>query len=242
MQGSVSQKFQAGKPADQQGRFSGRGPGCRGPSFLFGPFLLERNRGAAVQIRTEVAPAASDVVCAADQLPLRGGPGEAVRGRRAFFDDGRDPLITEIPAKSIFTFPPMTSRPGKRVHNPHPAGVRRHRQRPGLAVRWCFLSHFCGQNIGFHRIPRQLIRISDSKSPSPAFLIQEGIGGLGSLRTRQWLFTLADSSITSTPVLLPGRVGNGRRRRDVKIQDGWLLLLQRGVHSAVWRLGGRGRR
>lgn len=39
---------------------------------------------------------------------------------------------------------------------------------------------------------------------------------------------------------VPGRVGNGWRRRNVKIQDGWLLLLQRGIHSAVGGLGRRG--
>ena len=50
MQGSVSQQFQASKPADQQGRFWRRGLGCRGAGFLFGPFLREWNRGAAVEI------------------------------------------------------------------------------------------------------------------------------------------------------------------------------------------------
>lgn len=39
---------------------------------------------------------------------------------------------------------------------------------------------------------------------------------------------------------LPGRVGNGWWGRDVKVQDGWLLLLQRGIHGAVRGLGGRG--
>lgn len=73
-QGSVSQQFQARKPADQQGRFCRRGLGPRGDGFLFGPFLLEWNRGAAVQIRTDVAPAPPDVVRAPDQLPLGCGP------------------------------------------------------------------------------------------------------------------------------------------------------------------------
>lgn len=72
-------------------------------------------------------------------------------------------------------------------------------------MRRCFLSHFCGQNIGFHRIPGQLIRISDGKSPSSALLVQEGIWGLWALRTRQGLFTLTESSIKKTPVLIPGR-------------------------------------
>lgn len=49
-QGSVSQQFQASKPADQQGRFCGRGLGPRGHGFLFGPFLLEWNGGAAMEI------------------------------------------------------------------------------------------------------------------------------------------------------------------------------------------------
>lgn len=66
----MSQEFQASQPADQQGRFWRRGLGGRGAGFLFGPFFRERNRGAAVEIRTDVAPAASDVVCASDQLPL----------------------------------------------------------------------------------------------------------------------------------------------------------------------------
>lgn len=96
----MSQQFQAREPADQQGGLCRRGLGPGG-HFLFGPFLLERDGGAAMEISTEVAPAASDVVCASDQLPLRGGPGEPVRGRGAFFDDRGDPFITEIPAKDV---------------------------------------------------------------------------------------------------------------------------------------------
>lgn len=49
-QGSVSQQFQAREPADQQGRFRGRGLGPRRGGFLFGPFLLERDGGAAMEI------------------------------------------------------------------------------------------------------------------------------------------------------------------------------------------------
>lgn len=114
MTGSVSQQFQASQPADQQGRFCGRGLGPGGDGFLFGPFLLEWNRGAAVEIRTEVAPAASDVVCTADQLPLHGGPGEPVWGGGPFFDDWRDPFITEIAAKGILTcFQTKTTNPLK---------------------------------------------------------------------------------------------------------------------------------
>ena len=40
----------------------------------------------------------------------------------------------------------------------------------------------------------------------------------------------------------PGRVGNTWWGRNVKVQDGWLLLLQWGIHRAVWGLGGRGGR
>ena len=69
-------------------------------------------------------------------------------------------------------------------------------------IRWRFLSHFRGQNIGFHGIARQLVRIRDGESPSPAFLVQEGIGGLGTLRTRLWLFTFAES-VNRTPILFP---------------------------------------
>lgn len=69
-------------------------------------------------------------------------------------------------------------------------------------IRWRFLSHFCGQNIGFHGIARQLIRIRNGESPSPAFLVQEGIRGLGTLRTRLWLFTFTES-INRTPILFP---------------------------------------
>lgn len=97
----MSQQFQASKPADQQGRFCRRRLGRRGDRLLSGPFLLERNRGAAVEIRTDVAPAPPDVVCAADQLPLRWRPREPVLGRGALFDDRRDPLVTEIPAEGV---------------------------------------------------------------------------------------------------------------------------------------------
>lgn len=99
----MSQEFQASKPADQQRRLRGGGLGRRGDRLLSGPLLLERDGGAAVEIRTEVAPAPPDVVRAADQLPLRWGPGEAVRGRGALFQDGGDPLVTEIPAQGVLT-------------------------------------------------------------------------------------------------------------------------------------------
>lgn len=33
------------------------------------------------------------------------------------------------------TLPPMTSRSGKRVHDPHPAPIRGHGQRSGLAFK-----------------------------------------------------------------------------------------------------------
>lgn len=99
----MSQQFEAREPADQQGRLWGRGLGPRRGGFLLGPFLLERDGGAAVEIRAQVAPAASDVVRASDQLPLRVGPGEPVGGRGAFFDDRRDPFVTEIPAEGILT-------------------------------------------------------------------------------------------------------------------------------------------
>lgn len=46
----MSQQFQAGKPADQQGRFRRGGLGRRGRRLLSGPFLLEWNRGTAVEI------------------------------------------------------------------------------------------------------------------------------------------------------------------------------------------------
>lgn len=146
MQGtrSVGQQSQARKPADQQRPLRGGGLGCCGTGFLFGPLLLEWDGGAAVEIRVDVAPAPSDVVCATHQMSLCPRPGEAVRGRGAFFNDGRNPLVTEIPAKSFFPFPPVTSRSGKRIHNPHPVGVCRHGQGSGLAIGWCFLSHFCG--------------------------------------------------------------------------------------------------
>lgn len=49
--GSVSQQFQASQPADQQGRFRRRGRlGPRGHGFLLGPFLLEWDGGAAVEV------------------------------------------------------------------------------------------------------------------------------------------------------------------------------------------------
>lgn len=102
-QGSVSQQLQAREPADQQGGLRGRGLGPRRGGLLFGPFLLERDGGAAVEIRAEVAPAAPDVVRTSDQLPLRVGPGEPVGGRGAFFDDRRDPFVTEISAEGILT-------------------------------------------------------------------------------------------------------------------------------------------
>ena len=73
---------------------------------------------------------------------------------------------------------------------------------PQRTVRWRFLSHLCRQNVGFHGIARQLIRIRDGESPSPAFLVQEGIGGLGTLRTRLWLFTFTES-VNRTPILFP---------------------------------------
>lgn len=104
MQGtrSVGQQSQARKPADQQRPLRGGGLGCCGTGFLFGPLLLEWDGGAAVEIRVDVAPAPSDVVCATHQMSLCPRPGEAVRGRGAFFNDGRNPLVTEIPAKSFF--------------------------------------------------------------------------------------------------------------------------------------------
>ena len=51
-----------------------------------------------------------------------------------------------------------------------------------------------------------------------------------------------DEHTTKMGTDLPGRVGNTWWRRNIKIQDGWLLLLQRGIHRAVWGLGGRGGR
>lgn len=75
-----------------------------------------------MEIRSDVAPAASDVVCASDQLPLGPGPWEAVRGRGAFFEDGRDTLVTEIPAEGILTCYRIkpTSGPLKYPSSAHP--------------------------------------------------------------------------------------------------------------------------
>lgn len=69
----------------------------------------------------------------------------------------------------------------------------------------CFLPHFCGQNVGFNRIPRQLIRVGYGEPPPPALLVQEGIRGLGALGARCRPFTLAEASVHETPVLVPGR-------------------------------------
>lgn len=54
-----------------------------------------------MQIRVEIAPAPPDVVRASHQVPLSGGPGEPVHRRGTFFDDGCDPLVTEVPAEDI---------------------------------------------------------------------------------------------------------------------------------------------
>lgn len=75
----------------------------------------------------------------------------------------------------------------------------------GLTVGWCLPSHFCGQNIGFHRIPGQLIGICNGKSASLALLVQEGVRGLGTLAHRQRLLTLTVSSVAETHILIPGR-------------------------------------
>lgn len=91
----MSQQLQAREPADQQGRL-------RGGGLLLGPFLRERDGGAAVQVSIDVAPAPTDVVSTAHQLPLSCRPGEPASCRSALFDDGWDPLVTEVPAKGIF--------------------------------------------------------------------------------------------------------------------------------------------
>ena len=49
-----------------------------------------------------------------------------------------------------------------------------------------------------------------------------------------------DEHITKMGTDLPRRVGDSWWRRNIKIQDGWLLLFQWGIHRAVWGLGGRG--
>lgn len=39
---------------------------------------------------------------------------------------------------------------------------------------------------------------------------------------------------------IPGIVGDSRRGRNVEVKNGWLLLLQGGIHGALWGLGGGG--
>lgn len=77
---------------------------------------------------------------------------------------------------------------------------------PGeLTIGWRLPSHFCGEDVGSHRVSRQLVGISDGKSASLALLVQEGVRGLGTLTPRQRLFTLTGSSIGKAPILIPGR-------------------------------------
>lgn len=215
--GSVSQQFEAREPADQQGRLCGRGLGPGGHAFLLGAFVRERDGGAAVQISVDIAAAPSDVVGASHQLPLGWGPGEAVRGRGALLQDGGDPLVAEVPAQEIVPFPPVTSRSSKGIHNPHPAPISRHGQRPGFTIRWGFFSHFCGHNIRFHGVSGQLIGISNSESPSAALLVQEGIWRLRPLPAEQGLFTPTGSATSRTPFLIARGVGHGWRRRNVQV-------------------------
>lgn len=55
-----------------------------------------------MEIRVDVAPAPSDVVCTPHQVPLGCGSGEAVLGVGALLDDGGNPLVAKIPAEGIF--------------------------------------------------------------------------------------------------------------------------------------------
>lgn len=98
-----------------------------------------------------------------------------------------------------------------RAPNKEGVGKRRKERQQGqahpgeLTIGWCLPPHFCGGDIGSHRIRWQLIGISDGKSASLALLVQEGVRGLWTVPPRQWLFTLTGSSTGKTHILVPGR-------------------------------------
>lgn len=121
-------------------------------------------------------------------------------------------LIPRISLRFMFSSVHLQSLPSHaRAPNKEGVGKRRKERQQGqahpgeLTIGRCLPPHFCGGDIGSHRIRWQLIGISDGKSASLALLVQEGVRGLWTVPPRQWLFTLTGSSTGKTHILVPGR-------------------------------------
>lgn len=106
-----------------------------------------------------------------------------------------------------FMFPSAPAKPTQRSQTRRGRGGEEQHQTntQTRTVGRRFLPHLCGQNVGFNRIPGQLIRVGNGEPPSSALLVQEGIRGLRALGARRRPVTLAGSPVNETPVLVPGR-------------------------------------